>query len=81
MHYRSFSNPIHSCFEFKDWEAVHDYTSDSNVMKYIPERVFTEEDIRNFVNKNMDENARVFSAFLLLNVHNKETKIINNYYK
>lgn len=26
-------------FEFKDWEAVHEYTSDSDVMKYIPEGV------------------------------------------
>ncbi|KXY73615.1 MULTISPECIES: GNAT family N-acetyltransferase [Bacillus] len=47
-------------FEFKDWEAVHEYTSDSNVMKYIPEGVFTEEDTRNFVYKNMGENAKNF---------------------
>ncbi|AXY09825.1 N-acetyltransferase [Bacillus anthracis] len=47
-------------FEFKDWEAVHEYTSDSNVMKYIPEGVFTEEDTRNFVYKNMGENAENF---------------------
>lgn len=26
-------------FEFKDWQAVHEYTSDINVMKYIPEGV------------------------------------------
>ncbi|MGQ8966203.1 GNAT family N-acetyltransferase, partial [Bacillus subtilis] len=30
-------------FEFKDWQAVYAYTSDINVMKYIPEGVFTEE--------------------------------------
>ncbi len=24
-------------FEFKDWQAVYEYTSDINVMKYIPE--------------------------------------------
>ncbi|MED1613688.1 GNAT family protein [Bacillus paranthracis] len=47
-------------FEFKDWEAVHEYTSDGNVMKYIPEGVFTEEDTRNFVYKNMGENAENF---------------------
>ncbi|PFU06090.1 GNAT family N-acetyltransferase [Bacillus thuringiensis] len=35
-------------FEFKDWQAVHEYTSDINVMKYIPEGVFTEENTRNF---------------------------------
>ncbi|HFJ9441261.1 MULTISPECIES: GNAT family N-acetyltransferase [Bacillus] len=52
-------------FEFKDWQAVHEYTSDSNVMKYIPEGVFTEEDTRNFVNRNMDENAKNFPVILI----------------
>ncbi|WHT87036.1 GNAT family N-acetyltransferase [Bacillus cereus] len=52
-------------FEFKDWEAVHEYTSDSDVMKYIPEGVFTEEDTRNFVNKNMGENAKNFPVILI----------------
>ncbi|WP_454016072.1 GNAT family N-acetyltransferase [Bacillus sp. Marseille-Q7846] len=52
-------------FEFKDWEAVHEYTSDSNVMKYIPEGVFTEEDTRNLVNKNMGENAENFPVILI----------------
>ncbi|QKE10582.1 GNAT family N-acetyltransferase [Bacillus cereus] len=52
-------------FEFKDWEAVHEYTSDSNVMKYISERVFIEEDTRNFVNKNMGENAKNFPVILI----------------
>ncbi|UYW71972.1 GNAT family N-acetyltransferase [Bacillus cereus] len=52
-------------FEFKDWEAVHEYKSDSNVMKYIPERVFIEEDTRNFVNKNMGENAKNFPVILI----------------
>ncbi|KZD44969.1 Acetyltransferase [Bacillus cereus] len=44
-------------FEFKDWQAVHEYTSDINVMKYIPEGVFTEENTRNFVNENIGKNA------------------------
>ncbi|TKI02009.1 GNAT family N-acetyltransferase, partial [Bacillus wiedmannii] len=52
-------------FEFKDWQAVHEYTSDSDVMKYIPEGVFTEEDTRNFVNKNMGENAENFPVILV----------------
>ncbi|MCU5471410.1 GNAT family N-acetyltransferase [Bacillus paranthracis] len=52
-------------FEFKDWEAVHEYTSDSDVMKYIPEGVFTEEDTRNFVNKNMGGNAKSFPVILI----------------
>ncbi|PGK33339.1 GNAT family N-acetyltransferase [Bacillus anthracis] len=52
-------------FEFEDWQAVHEYTSDSNVMKYIPDGVFTEEDTRNFVNKNMGENAKNFPVILI----------------
>ncbi|MFA2602376.1 GNAT family protein [Bacillus cereus] len=52
-------------FEFKDWRDVHEYTSDSNVMKYIPEGVFTEEDARNFVNRNMGENAENFPVILV----------------
>ncbi|MBY7125687.1 MULTISPECIES: GNAT family N-acetyltransferase [unclassified Bacillus (in: firmicutes)] len=52
-------------FEFKDWQAVHEYTSDSNVMKYIPGGVFTEEDTSNFVNKNMGENAENFPVVLI----------------
>ncbi|MGH0563205.1 GNAT family N-acetyltransferase [Bacillus tropicus] len=52
-------------FEFKDWQAVHEYTSDSNVMKYIPGGVFTEEDARNFVNRNMGENAENFPVILV----------------
>ncbi|CUB11038.1 hypothetical protein BN2127_JRS1_02824 [Bacillus cereus] len=43
-------------FEFKDWQTVHEYTSDINVMKYIPE-----EGARNFVN----ENAKNFSVVFI----------------
>lgn len=52
-------------FEFKDWQAVHEYTSDINVMKYIPEGVFTEEDTRNFVNENIGKNAKNFPVVLI----------------
>ncbi|TKH47398.1 GNAT family N-acetyltransferase, partial [Bacillus cereus] len=52
-------------FEFKDWQAVHEYTSDINVMKYIPEGVFTEEGARNFVNENIGENAKNFPVVLI----------------
>lgn len=52
-------------FEFKDWQAVHEYTSDINVMKYIPEGVFTEENTRNFVNENIGENAKNFPVVLI----------------
>ncbi|PGQ04451.1 GNAT family N-acetyltransferase [Bacillus cereus] len=52
-------------FEFEDWQAAHEYTSDINVMKYIPEGVFTEEDTRNFVNENIGENAKNFPVILI----------------
>lgn len=47
-------------FEFKDWQDVYEYTSDTNVMKYIPEEVFTEEDAKEFVGKNIGHNAEKF---------------------
>ncbi|MBY0123795.1 GNAT family N-acetyltransferase [Bacillus sp. S/N-304-OC-R1] len=52
-------------FEFKDWQAVYEYTSDINVMKYIPEEVFTEEDAKEFVNKNKGDNAEKFPVVLI----------------
>lgn len=51
-------------FEFKDWKAVYEYTSDMNVMKYIPEGVFTEEDAKAFVKKNKGDNAEKFPVIL-----------------
>jgi RimJ/RimL family protein N-acetyltransferase len=52
-------------FEFKDWQAVYEYTSDINVMKYIPEGVFTEEDAKEFVNKNIGDNAEKFPVVII----------------
>lgn len=52
-------------FEFEDWQAVHEYTSEDLVMKYIPEGVFTAEDTRSFVTKNMGDKAEKFPVFLL----------------
>lgn len=51
-------------FEFKDWQAVYEYTSDINVMKYIPEGVFSKEDAKEFVNKNRGDNAEKFPVVL-----------------
>ncbi|MDY0409776.1 GNAT family protein [Virgibacillus soli] len=51
-------------FEFKDWQAVYAYTSDINVMKYIPEGVFTEQDAKEFVNKNKGDQAETFPVIL-----------------
>jgi RimJ/RimL family protein N-acetyltransferase len=52
-------------FEFKDWQDVYEYTSDSNVMRYIPEGVFTEEAAKEFVNKNMGDNAEKFPVLIM----------------
>ncbi|MBM7713249.1 RimJ/RimL family protein N-acetyltransferase [Bacillus thermophilus] len=52
-------------FESKDWQAVYAYTSDSNVMKYIPEGVFTEKDAKEFVSKNTGDDAEKFPVVLI----------------
>lgn len=51
-------------FESADWQEVYDYTSDSAVMKYIPEGVFSEEDAKAFVDGNRGGNAEKFSVVL-----------------
>jgi RimJ/RimL family protein N-acetyltransferase len=51
-------------FEFKDWQAVYEYTSDNNVMKYIPEGVFSEQDVKDFISNNIGENAEKFPVIL-----------------
>ena len=51
-------------FENTDWQAVHEYTSDINAMRYIPEGVFTEEIAKDFVMKNMGDNAKNFPVVL-----------------
>ena len=54
-------------FMHDDWQSVHEYTSDANVMKYIPEGVFTEEDAKKFVMDNSGENAKYFPILLRKN--------------
>lgn len=52
-------------FEIKDWEAVFAYTADSNVMKYIPEGVFTKKDAKEFVKNNIGASAEKFPVVKL----------------
>lgn len=47
-------------FELEDWQSVFKYTSDTNVMEYIPEGVLTEEGAKHFINKNIGEKAENF---------------------
>lgn len=51
-------------FEPEDWKDVYEYTSNLNVMKYIPEGVFTEEDAKKFVMDNSGEHAEMFPVVL-----------------
>jgi [ribosomal protein S5]-alanine N-acetyltransferase len=52
-------------FEENDWKAVHEYTSDYNVMKYIPEGVLSEENTKEFVNKNLSGDPEQFAVILI----------------
>ena len=47
-------------FAENDWRDVFVYTSRTDVMEYIPEGVFTEEDAKDFVMKNAGEDAKHF---------------------
>ncbi|RHW29446.1 GNAT family N-acetyltransferase [Oceanobacillus profundus] len=51
-------------FTYDDWRCIHKYTSDINVMKYMPEGVFSEEDSKEFVIKNSSEKAKNFPVLL-----------------
>ena len=51
-------------FELKDLQAVYEYTSDAKVMKYIPEGVFKEEAVKEFIQQNMGEEAEKFAVIL-----------------
>jgi [ribosomal protein S5]-alanine N-acetyltransferase len=51
-------------FKYEDWQDVYAYTSDANVMKYIPEGMFSKDDAKKFVNENIKENAKNFPVVL-----------------
>lgn len=51
-------------FKIEDWEEVWEYTSNSEVMQYIPEGVFSIEDAKNFVLENRADHARKFPVIL-----------------
>ena len=51
-------------FTYDDWLDVHSYTSDTNVMKYIPEGVLTSEDAKKFVKENSSQDAKYFPVLL-----------------
>ncbi|UZD74666.1 GNAT family N-acetyltransferase [Bacillus siamensis] len=51
-------------FEREDWQDVYEYTSNPEVMKYIPEGVFSEEDAKKFVIENSGEHAEKYPVLL-----------------
>lgn len=51
-------------FSYEDWQDVYEYTSNSSVMKYIPEGVFSEDDAKEFVNENSSETPKNFPVIL-----------------
>ena len=50
-------------FKSEDWQAVYEYTSNPEVMKYIPEGIFTEEAAKEFIRENT-EKAEHFPVLL-----------------
>ncbi len=56
-------------FMLDDWRDVHAYTSDAEVMTYIPEGQLTAEQARAFVAENAGEQTRAFA--LVLQAENK----------
>jgi RimJ/RimL family protein N-acetyltransferase len=51
-------------FKEEDWQAVYEYTSNPEVMEYIPEGVFSEEAAKEFVRKHSRESAKYFPVLL-----------------
>ena len=51
-------------FQPNDWQAVYEYTSDPDVMRYIPEGPFTPEQAQAFVADNRGEHARAVAVLL-----------------
>ncbi|WP_330949148.1 GNAT family N-acetyltransferase [Virgibacillus sp. MG-45] len=51
-------------FTYEDWQRVYEYTSDSNVMKYIPAGVFSDDDAKKFVMKHSNGMAENFPVLL-----------------
>ncbi len=60
-------------FSTNDWQDVFRYTSNSEVMHYIPEGVMTEEKAKQFVLTNRGENAEYFPVILA-----EENKLIGH---
>lgn len=47
-----------------DLKEILDYTSDPEVMRYLPENTFTKEDAKEFINKNIYKKPEEFAVIL-----------------
>lgn len=56
-----------------DLKEILDYTSDPEVMRYLPENTFTKEDAEEFINKNIYKKPEEFAVIL-----KDENKLIGN---
>ena len=48
-------------FKKDDWRSVFSYMSDPNIIKHLPEDIFSENDAKEFIVKNMGKDARNFA--------------------
>lgn len=62
-------------FEKEDWKQLYTYTSDAEVMKYIPDGVYTEEQAQKFVEENMGDTPEKFAVVL-----KSENRLIGHMY-
>ncbi|MFV7789970.1 GNAT family N-acetyltransferase [Aliarcobacter lanthieri] len=51
-------------FKSTDWEEVYEYTSNPDVMYYLPEKPFTQEDAKKFMQDNEDKKAEKLAILL-----------------
>lgn len=51
-------------FNQNDLESVHSYMSDPNIIEHLPEIVFSMSDTKEFIDKNMGEEAKNFALVL-----------------
>jgi len=52
-------------FRSEDWTAVLEYTSDQQVMEFMPDGVFQEKEAKAFVSQNMGDHAEKFAVRLI----------------
>jgi RimJ/RimL family protein N-acetyltransferase len=62
-------------FKFDDWKQLYTYTSNQEVMRYIPDGIYTDEIAKKFVEDNTGERPEKFAVIL-----KSEDKLIGHMY-